>query len=78
MPTPHVIKYTQDINEALRQPVFAGKSADTLKIFRDFIEPFNNTEGVFSISKSPYSTLLPAHSAFQSIFFEFSNASSWR
>lgn len=38
-----VLQFTQDINKALREPVFAGKQADTLKIFREFIEPFNNS-----------------------------------
>jgi AAA15 family ATPase/GTPase len=38
-----VLQFTQDINKALREPVFAGKQADTLKIFRDFIEPFNDS-----------------------------------
>lgn len=35
--------YIQSINKALREPVFSGKQADTLKIFRDFIEPFNTS-----------------------------------
>ncbi len=35
--------YIQSINRALREPVFSGKQADTLKIFRDFIEPFNTS-----------------------------------
>jgi AAA15 family ATPase/GTPase len=38
-----VLQFTQDINKALREPVFAGKQADTLQIFREFIEPFNNS-----------------------------------
>jgi AAA15 family ATPase/GTPase len=37
-----VIKYTFDINKALREPTFKGQSADTLKIFQDHITPFNN------------------------------------
>jgi len=37
-----VLKYTQDINRALREPVFRGEQADTLQIFRSFIEPINN------------------------------------
>jgi hypothetical protein len=38
-----VFLYIQQINTALREPVFSGKQADTLKIFRDFIEPLNNS-----------------------------------
>jgi AAA15 family ATPase/GTPase len=38
-----VLKFTQEINKALRVPVFAGKQADTLKIFREFIDPFNES-----------------------------------
>ena len=38
-----VLQFTQDINKALREPVFAGKQADTLQIFREFIEPFNDS-----------------------------------
>ena len=38
-----VFLYIQQINNALREPVFSGKQADTLKIFRDFIEPLNNS-----------------------------------
>lgn len=33
--------YIQQIDNALREPVFSGKSADTLKIFQDFIQPLN-------------------------------------
>jgi len=33
--------YMQQIDNALREPVFRGKSADTLKIFHDFIQPLN-------------------------------------
>ena len=36
-----VFLYIQQINNALREPVFSGRQADTLKIFRDFIEPLN-------------------------------------
>lgn len=36
-----VFLYIQSINNALREPVFRGKQADTLKIFRDFIELVN-------------------------------------
>ena len=38
-----VYRYTQNISEALREPVFQGKQADTLQIFRTFIEPLNNS-----------------------------------
>lgn len=38
-----VFLYIQQINNALREPVFSGKQADTLKIFKDFIEPLNNS-----------------------------------
>jgi AAA15 family ATPase/GTPase len=38
-----VFMYIQQINIALREPVFSGKQADTLQIFRDFIEPLNNS-----------------------------------
>ncbi|MHA4810273.1 AAA family ATPase [Flavitalea flava] len=33
--------YMQQIDNALREPVFSGKSADTFKIFQDFIQPLN-------------------------------------
>ena len=39
--TNDVFLYIQSINKALREPIFSGKQADTLKIFQDFIEPFN-------------------------------------
>ena len=35
--------YMQQIDNALREPVFSGKSADTLKIFQDFIHPLNSS-----------------------------------
>ena len=38
-----VFLYIQQINSALREPVFSGRQADTLKIFRDFIEPLNSS-----------------------------------
>ncbi len=38
-----VNKFTQDINRAMRAPIFRGESADTLKIFKEFIEPFNKS-----------------------------------
>jgi AAA15 family ATPase/GTPase len=36
-----VASYIQMIDNALREPVFSGRSADTLKIFQDFISPLN-------------------------------------
>ena len=36
-----VLKYTSDINKAIRAPVFAGEQADLVKIFRETIFPFN-------------------------------------
>lgn len=41
--TNDVYLFIQKINNALREPIFSGKQADTLKIFRDFIEPLNNS-----------------------------------
>ncbi len=41
--TNDVFLYIQQINQALRAPVFSGIQADTLKIFRDFIEPLNTS-----------------------------------
>ncbi len=41
--TTDVFLYIQAINKALREPVFSGKQADVLKIFQDFIEPFNTS-----------------------------------
>lgn len=38
-----VFQYIQQINNALREPVFKGQVADTLKIFKDFIEPLNTS-----------------------------------
>lgn len=38
-----VSAYIQEINRALREPVFRGKTADTLQIFRDFIDPLNTS-----------------------------------
>jgi len=35
-------KYIRDVNKALREPIFRGEQADTVKIFHDFIEPLNN------------------------------------
>ena len=36
-----VNSYIQQIDNLLRGPVFKGESADTLRIFQDFIKPFN-------------------------------------
>jgi len=36
-----LVTYMQQIDNALREPVFAGKSADTFKIFQEQIQPFN-------------------------------------
>jgi len=38
-----LLMYMQQIDNALREPVFSGKSADTLKIFQDFIQPLNSS-----------------------------------
>jgi hypothetical protein len=38
-----VVTYIQMIDNALREPVFSGRSADTLKIFQDFIRPLNTS-----------------------------------
>ncbi len=38
-----VIIYIQQIDNAIREPIFSGKQADTLKIFKDFIEPLNTS-----------------------------------
>lgn len=38
-----VFLYIQQINNALREPVFRGKQADTLQIFKDSIEPLNSS-----------------------------------
>lgn len=46
-----VIKYTQDINRALREPVFAGQNADVSQIFKNYIEPLNKSfENIFGRS----------------------------
>jgi len=38
-----VFLYIQQINNALREPIFSGRQADTLKIFKDFIDPLNKS-----------------------------------
>ncbi|PSL33631.1 AAA family ATPase [Chitinophaga ginsengisoli] len=38
-----VALYIQQIDNALREPVFSGRSADTLQIFQDFIYPLNSS-----------------------------------
>ena len=35
--------FIEQISSALREPVFQGKDANTLQIFKDFIEPLNNS-----------------------------------
>lgn len=37
--------FTSRIDRALREPTFQGKAADTVAIFRDHIEPLNNSLG---------------------------------
>jgi AAA15 family ATPase/GTPase len=38
-----VYAYIQEINNAIREPIFRGQAADTLKIFQNFIKPFNDS-----------------------------------
>ena len=38
-----VAQFTSQIDKALRGPTFRGEQADTVAIFRSFIEPFNNS-----------------------------------
>ncbi len=38
-----VAHFTSQIDKALREPTFRGEQADTVAIFRSFIEPFNNS-----------------------------------
>ncbi|TAE29991.1 MAG: chromosome segregation protein SMC [Cytophagales bacterium] len=38
-----VLVYIQELNNAIRRPIFEGKQADVLKIFQDFIAPLNNS-----------------------------------
>lgn len=48
-----VNKFTQDINRAMRAPIFRGESADTYKIFKEFIEPFNTSlKNIFGENKN--------------------------
>ena len=35
--------YIQQINKALREPVFKGEQRDTLKIFKRFVDPLNSS-----------------------------------
>lgn len=37
-----VSQFTSQIDRALREPTFGGRTADTLAIFRSYIEPFND------------------------------------
>lgn len=41
--TNDVYSYIQQINNALREPIFSGRSADTYQIFQEFIAPLNNS-----------------------------------
>lgn len=41
--TNDVYSYIQQINNALREPVFSGRSADTFQIFQEFIAPLNDS-----------------------------------
>lgn len=41
--TSDVNLYIQEIDNALRAPVFRGESADTLKIFQEYIDPLNTS-----------------------------------
>jgi AAA domain, putative AbiEii toxin, Type IV TA system len=51
-----VSKYTNDINKAIREPVFAGRQADIIQIFRNTILPFNEAlERIFG--KDPATTI---------------------
>lgn len=38
-----IFRYVEDFYEAFREPVFRGVQADTVKIFREFIEPLNSS-----------------------------------
>ena len=38
-----VYSYIQQINNAVREPIFSGRSADTYQIFQDFIAPLNDS-----------------------------------
>lgn len=38
-----VFLYIQQINSAIREPIFSGRQADVLQIFKDFIEPLNQS-----------------------------------
>lgn len=51
-----VFEYTKKINELLREPVFKGQQADTVKIFETYIQPLNDSlRNIFGLS--PYSEL---------------------
>ena len=41
--TNDLFMYMQNIDNALREPIFRGESADTLQIFKQSIEPLNNS-----------------------------------
>jgi hypothetical protein len=38
-----IFQYIDSIDKAVREPIFRGVQADTVKIFRDFIEPLNSS-----------------------------------
>lgn len=47
-----VFEYTKKINEQLREPVFKGEQADTVKIFETYIQPLNNSlHNIFGLSQ---------------------------
>lgn len=51
-----VFEYTKKINELLREPLFKGQQADTVKIFETYIQPLNDSlHNIFGLS--PYSEL---------------------
>ena len=41
--TNDAFSYIQQVNNALREPVFSGKQVDVVKIFKDFIDPLNKS-----------------------------------
>lgn len=58
--------YMQEIDNALREPIFKGQSADTLKIFQDSIQPLNTSlinifggDGTTTIQLAEYENASP-------------------
>ena len=48
-----VTKYIKDVTDAVREPVFRGENADTVKIFSQFIEPINKAlKNIFGESET--------------------------